>query len=243
MPDGPLFPDGPPGAAAQDGAARAQDSFADTPPGPVEPCAAPKVTKKGGSPPAKKAPAWTANDLVAALKKCDGGTGAYKKALMANIKVQKSAMESGGSADSTTNTVSIDPPPKFGRCEQIETLVHELTNLSNAKKFRTSTNACITGDLDREKWIRDNEEIEYDGVKTALKAFDSCSKQWECKTSSFEWVRPHKDFDHYYKSIGKDHKEYWGKYWDDHCKGPYNTKHPPKSATPRPERLERGRFV
>jgi hypothetical protein len=201
----------------------------------------PPTGSKKGPPPAKKAPpaakkAPPADPCVPCtlLKKCDGGTGIMAAATAANggkaptIKIGKPSSGFDAETDTTTGTITIK---KMDPCSEVDKLIIELSNLSHKADFAKINSDVAAGKLSRDEYIKGNEKLEYDGVKTALKAFDKCSKTWGCKTSSFEWARSAKDFNDYFKSfLGNNHKEHYGKFWDSNYKPAYDKAHPPKKG-------------
>jgi hypothetical protein len=118
---------------------------------------------------------------------CDGGTDIWNKAQKSigkapTIKVQGAAGGFGGHADSSAAEVVIAPNPDC--CGATQTLIHELTNLSNASTFRKIGNDAAAGDLSRTDYVKANEKTEYEGVKNAVKAFDACKAKWGCAAAS-----------------------------------------------------------
>lgn len=164
------------------------------------------------------------SDLKSTLLECDDAKAVYNKAKAANggkdpvIKMQPSAIKSGGSFDPSTGTISIDKVDsagkKYDRCTQIETLCFELGNLSRKAEFDAAAKTVKTAK--RETFIRSIEKIEYDTAKETVSVTDACKKKWGCPKmkSDLEWAKKPKNFDEYYKIVRNDHKELYGKYWD-----------------------------
>jgi hypothetical protein len=238
------------GDVAPDEAARsAGDAFPDNPPGAVAACDAPKPGATGGA----GTPSWKPEDIKKALDSCDGGTGVYAAAKAANggkdptIQVGNSVIGSGGSVDYTTGTITLDPG--FDKCNTIETLIQELSNLSHKADFEAAGTQCGAGTLSREDYIKANEKAEYDGVRRALQAEAACTKKWGCTKNSFSYAgitgKATTDFNEYYdKWLSTDHKEYWGKAWDASCKAAYDAKHAaPPPPPPSPSPAKSGCFI
>lgn len=242
-----------PGGAAED----AVEAFPDSAPGAVAGCPVPKPGK------GKAGPSWKPASISKALANCDGGTGVVAAAKAANggkdptIKVGNSALGSGGSVDYTTGEITLDPG--YDKCNTIETLIQEMSNLSHKADFEKAEADCAAGKLSREEYIKTVEKIEYDGVARAIKAENACMKKWGCTKNSFSYSgitgKATTDFDEYYKNwLGNDHKEYWGKSWDSNCKATYDAAHPatppappappPASVTPPPAATDsKGCFI
>jgi hypothetical protein len=246
MPNGPIFPGPPSAPAAGDGSASggspsgsaekqsvatAKGAFPDSKSSAVAPCPPEPGKKKAPSKPA----ACTAKQMKDNIAKCDGGTGIWKKATSGlgkepTVRVAGAAGGFGGHADSAKGEAVIAPNPDC--CGATQTLIHELTNLSHTKDFAKLSARAGAGDLGREDYTKENERLEYNGVKNALNAFDKCKSTWGCAKGSVarhEWIRSSKNFDDYYNNhLGKRHKDYFRSSWDRNYKGAYDKKHAKK---------------
>jgi len=171
------------------------------------------------------------------LAACDGGTGIYAKAKAANggkdpiFKVGHSAIGSGGSTDTTTGIITLDPDQSRARAAQIA--IFELTNLSNKAKFAKVDTKVAAGKLSREQYIRAEEAIEYQGIANENRAFHSCGVTWGSPkgvSGVADFFARAKNFNDYYKNyLGLDHKEFYGKFWDKNYKAIYTAvQHPHK---------------
>lgn len=181
-----------------------------------------KAAKKKSKQPVKKTvqtcPAG--KKLKKKIEECDGGTNILAKAKKANggkdptIKVGTVASGFDGATNIKTGTITINE--KDSKCNQIETLIFKLANLSRKKDFDKLDNDAKAGKVSRKDYIRGSEKIEYENMQTILKATDSCKEKWGCKnhTFSFEGFRGAKSFDDYYKNyLAKSHKDFYGKWW------------------------------
>ncbi|MBN2563411.1 MAG: hypothetical protein JXQ75_21025 [Phycisphaerae bacterium] len=198
-----------------------------------------KPNRKPGDPTVTCMPATfgTTDDLLDNLKKCDGGTKILDKAKKANagkdptvIPATKAALRNfDGDTNHTTGTIRISKDSS--KCTAMETLVFELANMSRKADFDKVEGDAAAGKLDRDQYIRGNERIEYENIKIALKATDTCKEKWGCKNHAFdlEGFRSAKDFEDYYKNYVTDnHKEHYGEEWDKNYREEYNKKHPKK---------------
>ncbi|HSE20708.1 MAG TPA: DUF4157 domain-containing protein [Pyrinomonadaceae bacterium] len=178
----------------------------------------------------KITPSWTVSELKKMLTDCDGGLGIWAKAKKANKDkdpiVQSGKTESGGVTSGDTITLE----ETSDRCNAVQVLVQELSNMSRAKDFDNLSTSALAGDLARDAFIKGFEKIEYEsGVKNVLTAFDACKDIWKCKTAEKEWARKAKDFDEYFdKLLNPKHKEGYGTWWDKNCKAAYDRKHAKK---------------
>ena len=227
---------GAPGAGAGAGAADADDSGG-TGVGDSDSSSAvagPDVLAPGGGKSHRRAHRkWTVKSVTEAVKSCDGGSSA--KARTANggkdptVVIGKSSeIESGGSTDSSTGTITLDPGQSPG--DAIETLNFEQLNLSRKADFDKVATDANNGDLSRHEYIKAIERIEYENVKESLKTYATCKKKWGMKASGFEWARKYKSFDGYYKELSRHHKEQYGRFWDKNYKSGYRKKHPPAKS-------------
>lgn len=195
-------------------------------------CSIPDKNKAGGNKIAKSAVAKCPEEkLLDKIKKCDGGTNILAKAKKANknrdVKVVIKKTTFGGVTNPATGEIAVrkgDP-----HCTQIETLLFEMANMSSKKKFDVSDNKAENGNTSRADYIREQEKIEYDNMKVTLKAIDACKKKWGCEkhTFDFDGFRSAKSFNDYFNNfLSSDHKEHYGKHWDNHCQAEYAKKHP-----------------
>ncbi|MCP5419728.1 MAG: hypothetical protein H6970_10710 [Gammaproteobacteria bacterium] len=159
------------------------------------------------------------------LKKCDEGAAIFEKAKKANggkdpnIVVGTPSSGFGAETDTATGTITLSK--NSDPCLATQDASFELANLSRKKDFDKLDEQLATCTISRDDYIKSNERIEYENIKTALKAFDSCKDKWGCtgKTADFEWARGVKNFDDYFKNfLSNDHKEHYGKAWDSNCK-------------------------
>jgi len=167
------------------------------------------------------------------LAACDGGTGIMAAATRElgrepTVRVAGAAGGFGGHADFGAGEVVIAPNPDC--CGATQTMIHELTNISNHSRFQQITNDAAAGNLSREDYTRAMERIEYDGVRNALRAFDACKDTWGCgagATARHEWIRGAADFDDYYNNyLAESHKNYWRNAWDTNYRSAYEARHP-----------------
>lgn len=176
---------------------------------------------------------WTRDQLLDNLKKCDGGTDIYAKALKANgpkdIKI-----EAGEATEVDLSLGIIFIKEDLNVCAATQSLIMELSNLSLKEDFLRVDSACSAGDLSRGQYIYDSEMIEYlGGVQNTIKAFKSCKEKWGCGTEkcrlSFGEPPPGTSVEdyfaqYYYEELSVAHKEHYGKYWDTQCKTAYDKK-------------------
>lgn len=180
---------------------------------------------------------WSVAQLLKDIK-CDGGTGIYAKAKAANggkdpvFKVGTSVIGSGGSTDTSTGTITLDPKQDRATAAQIATF--ELTNLSNKARFATIDADVLAGKLSREQYTRANEATEYQGIANATKAFASCGTTWGAAKGEkgfYDAFAKAKNFDDYYKNyltvMDPKHMDYYRGIWDKNYKAAYETAHPP----------------
>ncbi|MEO8370978.1 MAG: DUF4157 domain-containing protein [Candidatus Solibacter sp.] len=191
-------------------------------------------TLQRDTPSAKPAPAWTADDLKKMLASCDGGLNIWDKAKKANKNKDPTVVPgAGGQVDTTTGTITLTSTQS--KCDAVQQLVQELSNLSRAADVATQSAEAVAGDRSRADFIRGIELLEYEsGVKNVLTAFDACKEKWPCATSPKEWARKAKDFDDYFKnSLSPEHKEGYGGWWDTNCKAAWDKKHAAPGAGPK----------
>lgn len=190
----------------------------------------PGTVQRAGDKDKKDAPPpWTIDDLKQMLTACDGNLGLYAKAKKANKgKDPTIILGTGGWTDMSTGTISIDKT--LDKCNAVQQLLQELSNLARKADFDALDASALAGDVAREDYIKRTEKIEYEtGVLNDLVAFDACKDTWKCTAARKEWARPAKNFDEYYsKFLSDSHKENYGKWWDDNCKAAYDKKHPKK---------------
>jgi hypothetical protein len=182
--------------------------------------------------------AWKEEDLWANIKKCDPSKRVFDEALkVSRGKAPSIVPGKGGSVEATEKKGFVITLTKdLDTCDATQQLVFELTNMANAAKFNDLDKRCEAGDVSREDYIKENERLEYVwAAKNAINAFDSCKKMWGCNNPCrYEWARPPegKTYEEYFetafKKVSAEHKEHYGKIWDDDCKTEYNRKHPPK---------------
>lgn len=187
----------------------------------------------GGSPPCSTPPC-SAAQMKANLDKCDGGTGVWSKAKKEvgqdpSIEVGAAAGGFGGHADCANKKVMIAPNPDC--CGATQTLIFELTNLTNCSNFAKNAKDASAGDLDREGYTKAYERLEYESVKNSYTSFEKCSKAWGCPEGALArhgGYKSAKNFDDYYdKYLPDKHKDYWRDLWDKNFKSIYEKKHPP----------------
>ncbi len=186
--------------------------------------------------PAAKCPAtgkdanWNLQQIKDSVTNCDGGTGVYAAAKAANGGADPTVVTGptagGGHTLMSAGTITLDPC--YDKCVIMDVYVIELANLSHKGDFDNIMGPdCSGGVRSREDYIKAIERKEYEGVKTALTAFDACKDKRGCTTSYYEWARPHSaSFDDYYKNLASGHKESYGTDWDSRCKTAYDAKHP-----------------
>jgi hypothetical protein len=174
----------------------------------------------------KATPSWTVDDVKKMLDDCDGGLGIWAKAKKANDDKEPSITAgAGGWVDDTTGEITIDKT--LDKCNAVQQLIQELSNLSRIAALRAANASAIAGDLSRADYITTKEKIEYEGgVLNDLTAFDACKDKWACKTARKEWARKAKDFKDYFDHfLGSAHKEGYGAAWDKIAKAAYDAKH------------------
>jgi hypothetical protein len=162
---------------------------------------------------------------------CDGGTDVYAKAKKANggkdPVIKRGTTSSGFDAETDTEKGVITINKNSDKCTSTESLIFELANLSRKADFDKVDKDAAAGKLSREEYIKASEKIEYENIKTTLKAVDKCKEKWGCKNHSFD-LAGHgmaKDFDDYYDNyLANSHKEHYGKIWDEDCKDAYEKK-------------------
>jgi hypothetical protein len=198
------------------------------------------------APAAGPAPSWTVAELTGMLDACDGGLGLRAKARAANNDKDPTIVPGdGGSMDPATGIITLDRTQD--KCFAVQQLVQELSNMSRKSSFDALDNSALAGDVSREDYIKRTELIEYEtGVKNVLTAFDACKETWSCATTPKEWARGARDFADYYDTLlSTEHKEYYGKWWDEKCRVAYDKKTghrgeagAPTSGTPTPDAME-----
>ena len=209
-----------------DAADDARDSFPDDEPDAVTPC---HPEPPGGD---KKNDTCTADQIKKNLDACDGGTDAWNKAKKAAGKdpvLTVGPTTSGFKAESdSSGAVTITPQDC---CNAMQSMIHELTNVSHGPEFNKLDSDGASGDIAREDYMKGNEKLEYDGVKMTLKAFDACKGKWGCgpeAKAKFDGYRKAKDVDDYFDHyVTDDHKKFYRDFWDKHYKDAYDKKHPP----------------
>src|SRR5260370_20301677 len=158
----------------------------------------------------------SAAQMKANVDKCDGGTGVWDKAKKEvgqdpGIEVGAAAGGFGGHADCPTKKLMIAPNPDC--CGATQTLIFELTNLSNCSGFSKSAKDAAAGNLNREEYTKSYERLEYESVKNSYTAFDKCSKTWGCPEGALArhgGYKSAKDFEDYYDNYLPDkHKNYY----------------------------------
>jgi hypothetical protein len=175
----------------------------------------------------KTAPSWTVADLKKMLDTCDGGLGIWAKAKRANRDTEPSVtLGSSGFVDDNTGEITIDQ--SLDKCNALQQLIQELSNLSRIADLRQANASARAGDLSREDYILTKERIEYEtGVLNDLVAFDACKDQWPCPTARKEWARRARDFQDYFDNfLSREHKEGYGTWWDTNARAAYERKHP-----------------
>jgi hypothetical protein len=185
--------------------------------------------EKGDGGKVKAPPPWTVGELKGMLNTCDGKLGIWAKAKKANKdKDPKIVPGAGDWTDTQTGEITLDKTQD--KCNAVQVLVQELSNLSRKADFDKLDNSALAGDLSRADYIKQTELIEYEtGVQNVLTAFDACKDVWKCTTAEKEWARKAKDFEDYFKHfLSPSHKEHYGKWWDDNCKAAYDKKHAKK---------------
>ena len=172
---------------------------------------------------------WTVEDLKNMLDTCDGGLGIRAKAKKANKnKDPKIVLGAGDWTNMLTGEITLNKTQN--KCNAVQVLIQELSNLSRKADFDKLDSSALAGDVSREDYIKQTEQIEYEsGVKNVLTAFDACKDIWKCNTAEKEWARKAKDFEDYFKNfLNAKHKEGYGQSWDDNCKAAYDKKHAKK---------------
>ena len=171
---------------------------------------------------------WTVDDLKAMLQQCDGGLGVWDSAKRANGGTDPvvNVAPNGGFVDANNNEITIDQA--LDKCNAVQQLIQELSNLSRMAELKATHASARAGDLSRDEFIRAIELIEYEtGVKNDLVAFDACKDIWVCPVARKEWARGVRDFEDYFQNyLSAEHKGNYGTWWDDNCKSAYETKHP-----------------
>jgi hypothetical protein len=174
----------------------------------------------------KVTPSWTVDDLKKMLDKCDGGLGIWAKAKKANDGKEPSITPgAGGWVDDNTGKITLDQT--LDKCNAVQQLIQELSNLARIGDLRKANASALAGDLSRSDYITTKERIEYEtGVLNDLIAFDACKDKWPCTTARKEWARKAKDFKDYFDNfLLSAHKEGYGKWWDKNCQAAYDKKH------------------
>lgn len=169
--------------------------------------------------------------------KCDGGTGIYAKAKAANggkdpvIQSGRSVIGSGGSTDTSTGIITLDP--NQDRASAAQVAIFELTNLSNKAKFAHTYAAAAAGKLGREPYARAIESNEYEGIANATKAFASCGTTWGAAKGAkgfYDAYAKAKNFDDYYKNylsvLAPEHTNLYRGNWDKFYKKVYDAAYP-----------------
>ena len=172
---------------------------------------------------------WETDDLKKLLDACDGGVGIWAKAKKANKGKDPEVTRGQRSfTDSLTGKITLDKT--VDKCQSVQALIHELSNLSSKADVDKIEVSATAGDLSRDEFIKGIEKIEYDfGVKNVLTAYNACKDKWLCRTSIMEFASKAKNFEDYFKNLLLPaHKEGYGEQWDDRFKKAYEKKHPKK---------------
>ncbi len=222
----------PVGAAAQNAATSAQNSFPNNPPSATTFCPIPEPGKGGGGSPSD----WEAEDVKKGLQSCESGKEIWENGKKANggkdPTVVKGVPRSGFKAETDISTGTITLSKDLDKCNATQALSFELNNLSSTKEFNKADGDCAAGNLGQEEYTQASEKIEYENAKKALKAFEDCGEKWGCAkgtASRYAWIKPAKDFDDYYKNyLAEEHKNHYRNDWTRNCKANYEKKHPPK---------------
>jgi len=178
---------------------------------------------------------WTPADIKSALDSCDGGAGTWAAAKAANggtdptLVKGNSVIGTGGSVNTGTGVITLDD--KYDKCNTIETLIQETSNMSHKADFDKVDADAAAGKLSRDEYIRAKEKIEYQGVQKALQAEKACTAKWGCSKNSFSYASvtdsQATNFDDYFNHwLGSDHKDYWGNAWDSRYRDAYSAAHP-----------------
>jgi hypothetical protein len=169
---------------------------------------------------------WTPDDLLKMLGACDGGLAIWARARAAN-KSKDPKITPGSSTDTDLVTGEIRLESTMDKCHAIQSLIHELSNLSSLADINKIVDSAIAGDLSRDDYIKRMEKIEYEiGVKNVLTAFNACKDKWLCETSIMEYAAKARDFEDYFINLLKSsHKEGYGKQWDERFKEAFIRKH------------------
>lgn len=171
---------------------------------------------------------------VATIKKnldtCDGGTNAWanaKKAAGKEPTVKLGKTSSKFEAETSGSEITIRPTSNC--CDATESLLFELHNVEDQKRFDKIDSDAANGVYSREDYTRAEERVEYDGLKRSWETFDKCKKTWGCGAGAKSFAagfKKAKSFDDYYKHyLVNSHKNVYRGYWDRDYKKPYDAKH------------------
>jgi hypothetical protein len=187
----------------------------------------------GGNPTCARDPtglAWTKEQLLANLKKCDADTDIWALAIKANGGKEPTVVAGeGGATDLKKGEITLGK--ELDVCMATQQFIFELSNLSRKEDFDKLDARCEAGDVGREDYVKGLVKIEYENaLKNAIKAFEACKgkDKWNCPTCRYEHTKKAKDFEDLFKNYYSNQaKESYGEWWDDNCKKAYQKKAPP----------------
>ncbi len=175
---------------------------------------------------------WTSQQLLDSLFQWSGGRNLYNEATQANggnnPTITLDPNVPSGRTDPNNGTIQINPGKTLSQATQ--TLIQELSNLAHKADVVKVSKEAFAGNVSRQEYIRRLEEIEYQGVKTVISAYDATKDKWNGPCAK-EWARNAKNFDDYFDNyfLNDSHKGNNGNWWDSHYKTAYDSKHAPPS--------------
>jgi hypothetical protein len=167
-----------------------------------------------------------AESLVNMVKNCPAANEIYKSAVLANggkppeIKLGESGKPSKtdfieapnpSTADpyATKKTTCITIDKTRNKCEAVQELIFELSNVSQRAEFHKVNVEAESGHLDRETYVKKVHRIEYEHAQqNVYKVFDACKGKWGCaKAKALNDEARNMGFEEYYRNVPSEHKD------------------------------------
>ena len=127
-----------------------------------------------------------------------------------------------GDTNLNTGTITIDPKKLANRDEAWEVLAFELGNLTQKDAFLAVDRDGEQGLLSREEYIRRVERLEYNNHPAEKAIYDEIKPDVPFLDA---WAM--KPFEEFYMELAENHKENYGKFWDNDYKSAYEKRHAP----------------
>jgi hypothetical protein len=176
---------------------------------------------------------FTFHDLLKLLKESDKAYRLYQELVQSTkewtgdgraarpLRIRLvTGMELDGLCDYRKRTISINRDRPIE--EVVQTLLFELLNMKNRDMAMNIAVAAYTGKLSREDYIRANEYLEYITMKEFKAIGEELNKNkpniWG-PNSIINIIS--KDFEDWYSDLTPEHKEHYGRLWDENIKEAY----------------------